>query len=75
MPHHAWIRTASLKDNITFGEPMNQTLYDKIIEACALVADLNILPGGDETEIGEKVRSNRPKYLRIVKFTAIFFIH
>ncbi|CAG7823453.1 unnamed protein product, partial [Allacma fusca] len=29
-------------------------LYDRTIEACALKPDINILLGGDETEIGEK---------------------
>ncbi len=29
--------------------------YDRIVEACALKPDLKILPGGDQTEIGENV--------------------
>lgn len=50
----AWIQNATLKDNILFGQPLNNALYQKIIEACALKPDLDILPGGDMTEIGEK---------------------
>lgn len=50
----AWIQNATLKDNILFGQPLNTELYEKVIEACALKPDLEILPGGDLTEIGEK---------------------
>jgi hypothetical protein len=32
--------------------------YDKVLEACALKPDLEILPAGDKTEIGEKVSSS-----------------
>lgn len=54
VPQQAWIQNASLQDNITFGLPMNATFYDQVIEACALKPDLAMLPGGDQTEIGEK---------------------
>ena len=50
----AWIQNARLRDNVLFGNAFDQKLYDKVIEACALKDDLKILPGGDETEIGEK---------------------
>lgn len=36
-------------------KPLNKEFYDKVIESCALKSDLEILPGGDATEIGEKV--------------------
>ena len=57
VPQQAWIQNATLKDNILFGKPMNGIRYGKTLEACALGPDLEILPGGDMTEIGEKVRS------------------
>ena len=44
-----------LKDNILFGKEYRQNKYLKVIDACALLPDLKILPGGDETEIGERV--------------------
>ncbi|XP_063235809.1 multidrug resistance-associated protein 1-like isoform X7 [Bacillus rossius redtenbacheri] len=50
----AWIQNASLRDNITFGRPLDQTLYSRVVEACALKPDLEMLPAGDQTEIGEK---------------------
>lgn len=34
---------------------MNESRYKRVIEACALLPDIEILPAGDKTEIGEKV--------------------
>lgn len=50
----AWIQNATLQDNIIFGKPFNAAVYNKIVDACALRADLDMLPAGDKTEIGEK---------------------
>lgn len=50
----AWIRNSTLKDNILFGQNLNDRKYNKIIDGCALKPDLDILPAGDQTEIGEK---------------------
>ena len=50
-----WIQNATLRDNILFGSPYNHRKYKRVIDACALKADLESLPGGDFTEIGEKV--------------------
>lgn len=50
----AWIQNCSLQDNILFGKPMQKALYDRVIVACALKPDLEMLPAGDQTEIGEK---------------------
>uniref|UniRef100_A0A0F7ZCE2 ATP-binding cassette, sub-family C (CFTR/MRP), member 3 n=1 Tax=Crotalus adamanteus TaxID=8729 RepID=A0A0F7ZCE2_CROAD len=49
-----WIQNATLKDNILFGHPLNERQYQTVLEACALKQDLEMLPGGDQTEIGEK---------------------
>lgn len=50
----AWIQNCTLQDNILFGKPLNQSLYDRVIVACALKPDIEMLPAGDQTEIGEK---------------------
>lgn len=55
VPQQAWIQNATVKDNILFGKHMEEGKYDEILEACALKTDLEILTGGDMTEIGEKV--------------------
>lgn len=35
--------------------PLSFHRYQKILAACALKSDLNLLPAGDMTEVGEKV--------------------
>ncbi|XP_070185918.1 multidrug resistance-associated protein 1-like isoform X2 [Littorina saxatilis] len=50
----AWIQNATVRDNVLFNNEFHQQEYDKIIHACALQQDLDMLPAGDETEIGEK---------------------
>ncbi|KAG2455285.1 MRP1 protein, partial [Polypterus senegalus] len=54
VPQQAWIQNATLRDNILFGREKKESWYQRVIEACALQPDLEILPAGDETEIGEK---------------------
>ncbi|NXL09578.1 MRP3 protein, partial [Mesembrinibis cayennensis] len=54
VPQQAWIQNATLKDNIFFGQAPNEQKYQNVLEACALKTDLEVLPGGDQTEIGEK---------------------
>ena len=55
VPQQAWLQNATLKYNITFGKKLNKELYERVLEACALLTDLEMLPGGDQIEIGEKV--------------------
>lgn len=50
----AWIQNATLQDNILFGKQMDPKRYNQVIAACALKPDIEMLPGGDQTEIGEK---------------------
>uniref|UniRef100_A0A8C9SM16 ATP-binding cassette, sub-family C (CFTR/MRP), member 3 n=1 Tax=Scleropages formosus TaxID=113540 RepID=A0A8C9SM16_SCLFO len=54
VPQQAWIQNATLRDNILFGQPYNECKYRAVLDACALTPDLDVLPGGDMTEIGEK---------------------
>ncbi|KAJ8688624.1 hypothetical protein QAD02_024419 [Eretmocerus hayati] len=54
VPQQAWIQNATLRDNILFGKSMDETLYRRIVHACALTQDFEMLPAGDSTEIGEK---------------------
>ncbi|XP_059667170.1 ABC transporter C family member 10-like [Cornus florida] len=50
----AWIPTGTIRDNILFGSVMNDQRYQETIEKCSLVKDLELLPHGDLTEIGER---------------------
>ncbi|XP_053494146.1 multidrug resistance-associated protein 1 [Ictalurus furcatus] len=54
VPQQAWIQNATLQDNILFGREKKKSWYQRVVEACALLPDLDILPAGDATEIGEK---------------------
>lgn len=50
----AWLLNDTIKNNIIFASPFNQDRYDKVVDACGLTRDLQILAAGDQTEIGEK---------------------
>ncbi|KOO23503.1 multidrug resistance-associated protein 3, partial [Chrysochromulina tobinii] len=49
-----WIQNKTLRDNILFGLPYDDTFYNQVLSACALRADLEQLAAGDATEIGER---------------------
>ena len=49
-----WIQNKTIRDNILFGLPLDEDRYNRTIELWELGSDLEILPGGDLTEIGEK---------------------
>ncbi|PVD27617.1 hypothetical protein C0Q70_12783 [Pomacea canaliculata] len=54
VPQQAWIQNATLRDNVLFGKLFNEKRYQQVLRACALEPDLEILPAGDMTEIGEQ---------------------
>jgi len=51
------MQSCSLKDNILFGRPYDEARYRQVIHDACLEADIEMLPYGDQTDIGEKVRS------------------
>ncbi|KAF2200754.1 ABC multidrug transporter-like protein [Delitschia confertaspora ATCC 74209] len=73
-PQYAWIQNATVKDNIVFGKEFKRGWYESVIDACALRADLEMLPNGDQTEIGERgitVSGGQKQRLNIAR--AIYF--
>ncbi|XP_074570778.1 ABC transporter C family member 2-like isoform X2 [Curcuma longa] len=54
VPQISWIFNATVRDNILFGYPFQRSTYEKAIEVTALQHDVDLLPGGDLTEIGER---------------------
>ena len=56
VPQSAWIVNATLKKNVILASdgPFDAERYDRALDVCELKSDLDILPGRDHTEIGEK---------------------
>ncbi|XP_059439550.1 ABC transporter C family member 2-like [Corylus avellana] len=54
VPQVSWIFNATVRDNILFGSAFQSARYQKAIDVTALRHDLDLLPGGDLTEIGER---------------------
>lgn len=51
---HHWIQNTTVRDNILFGHEFDEKRYNETLFACSLESDLEILPAGDQTEIGER---------------------
>jgi ABC-type bacteriocin/lantibiotic exporter with double-glycine peptidase domain len=49
-----WIFTSSIRQNIIFGKEFDREKFDKIVEACSLKKDLQLMPLGENTLVGEK---------------------
>ncbi|KAJ2018312.1 hypothetical protein GGI14_002398 [Coemansia sp. S680] len=54
VPQQPWIMNATLRNNVLFGLKYDESFYNRVIDACALRPDLDMLTAGDMTEIGEK---------------------
>ncbi|KAL0015940.1 hypothetical protein SO802_003009 [Lithocarpus litseifolius] len=50
----SWIQTGSIQDNILFGSPLESHRYQEVLRKCSLIKDFEMLPVGDQTEIGER---------------------
>ncbi|MDH5232416.1 MAG: ATP-binding cassette domain-containing protein [Gammaproteobacteria bacterium] len=53
LQHHMWLTNDTLKNNILFGQKFDPTRYDKIVDACHLKQDIEALPAGENTIVGE----------------------
>ena len=51
---NSWIENKTLKENVIFNSELNEDKYNKVIDLCELKTDIELLEGGDQTEIGEK---------------------
>ncbi|XP_062117924.1 ABC transporter C family member 3-like [Humulus lupulus] len=49
-----WIQSGKIEENILFGKEMDREKYERVLEACSLKKDLEILSFGDQTVIGER---------------------
>jgi ABC-type transport system involved in Fe-S cluster assembly fused permease/ATPase subunit len=48
-------QNATIRENICFGRPFEEERYWAAVKSACLEPDLEILPNGDLTEVGEKV--------------------
>jgi ABC-type bacteriocin/lantibiotic exporter with double-glycine peptidase domain len=51
-----FLQNATIRENICFGRPFESERYWKVVHDACLEADLDVLPNGDMTEVGERVR-------------------
>lgn len=51
---YPWVQNATVKENILFGCDFDEERYNDVVYSCSLESDLDILPAGDRTEIGER---------------------
>ena len=54
VPQTAWIFSGSIRENILFGQPFNETKYTVVLDACALTEDIQRFPDYDQTVVGER---------------------
>ncbi|XP_045844082.1 ATP-binding cassette sub-family C member 11 isoform X3 [Meles meles] len=54
VPQQAWIVGGSVRENILMGSQYDKAWYHQVLHCCSLNRDLEILPFGDMTEIGER---------------------
>jgi ATP-binding cassette subfamily C (CFTR/MRP) protein 4 len=50
----AWLFTGTVRQNITFGLLWDAARYKEVVKVCALEKDLEQLPYGDSTIVGER---------------------
>lgn len=42
VPQQAWIQNSTLRQNILFGKEFDEILYERVLDACALLPDLEV---------------------------------
>ncbi|XP_054724956.1 ATP-binding cassette sub-family C member 5-like [Uloborus diversus] len=54
VPQQPWILNATLRENVLFGNLFSSKRYYESVYCCGLPDDIAALPGGDQTELGER---------------------
>lgn len=52
-PQTAWLLSETVRENIVFGRPLDLAWYNEVLRRCCLHQDLERLPDGDMTVVGE----------------------
>ncbi|CAJ1079463.1 multidrug resistance-associated protein 4 [Xyrichtys novacula] len=53
-PQQPWILPGTIRSNILFGKKLNPHKYEKVLGACALKRDMDLIPGGDLAVVGDR---------------------
>lgn len=53
-PQNPCVLNATIRENILFGKKFDADFYAKTVEACQLKSDLEFLPSGDATIVGDR---------------------
>lgn len=54
VPQSPWILSGTVRENILFGKEMNEELFEKVLECCALHQDVKQWKDGTLTTVGER---------------------
>ena len=49
-----WLIAGTIRENILMGRPFDSSFYEEILEACALIQDLNLFELKDQHEVGDQ---------------------
>ncbi|XP_072319420.1 ATP-binding cassette sub-family C member 4-like [Eucyclogobius newberryi] len=49
-----WVFPGTIRSNILFGKELNPQKYERVLKACALKRDMELLPNGDLTVVGDQ---------------------
>lgn len=49
-----WLFEGTIRENIVFVEPFDLERYQKVLKVCCLEQDIQMLPNGDMTKVGER---------------------
>ena len=54
VPQIPWVFSGTIRQNILFGQPYDEAVYSRVVEACCLTEDFQAFPNGDQTVVGER---------------------
>jgi len=49
-----WLQNMSFRENILFGQVLDEVWYEKVLDACELLKDVESMPDGHDTNVGER---------------------